>query len=246
MSIVEVKNVSLLYKNTKYQALKNLNLEIEENKISLLLGPSGSGKSTLSRCLSLLEQSYTGGVYFQGTEIRSLPLRERIALVGFVSQGFDLFKNKTILENCVEPQTMVLRRSRHKSLEKALYLLNDLGLAHVVDKYPQHISGGQKQRVAICRALCLESRLVIMDEPSSALDPVSTAELAQLILKLNKEFKMTFVISTHDMTFAGQVFDQVFYLKNGCLKFNVHRKNIQMKNDSLKQFIASKITAGVL
>ena len=171
MGLIHGKNVKLTYDFSGTNILRGIDFEIEHGETSLFLGPSGSGKSSLAKCIAQLEQRYSGHIYFDNTDLKSLKKSAVVRKIGYVSQTFDLFKNKTILNNCIDPQRIVLKSSYEEAFEKAKSLLIELDVFHLANRFPNEISGGQKQRVAICRALCMDSKVMLMDEPNSALDP---------------------------------------------------------------------------
>ena len=214
MSLIAGKNLSLKYPNSQQWALENINFEIPQGRVTLFLGKSGSGKTSLLRCIANLNTNYTGEICFNGKPIQQLSKQDRVRAIGFVAQHLNLFAHKTVFENCVEPQKLVLGRSLEEAQAKASELLGSLEIAHLSNRKPHELSGGQQQRVAIARALCMDAQALLLDEPTSALDPESTAKLRD-ILKILLQKGVSVAISTHDMSFARSIFDRGYFMESG-------------------------------
>lgn len=199
------------------EALRDINLEIDEGEIVCLIGPSGSGKSTLCRCIHGLEKADQGSIYLDDEKMdpkNTAKYYEQRKKMGFVFQHFNLFNNKTVLENCMLAQTTVAGRSKEEAEKTAMELLTRVGLADKRDEYPSKLSGGQKQRVAIARALCMNPEVMLFDEPTSALDPEMIKEVLDVMKDLGAQ-GMTMVVVTHEMNFARKVADRVIFLDGG-------------------------------
>jgi len=181
-----------------------------------VIGPSGSGKSTFLRCLNMLEDITEGNVYIEGIELtdKNTNIYEIRTEVGMVFQHFNLFPHLSVLENIMLAPTKVRNKSKEASKDKALQLLNKVGLADKANKYPDSLSGGQKQRVAIARALAMEPKIMLFDEPTSALDPEMVGEVLEVMKQLARE-GMTMVVVTHEMGFAREVGDRVIFMDQG-------------------------------
>ena len=196
--------------------LNNLSLAVPEHTATALIGASGSGKSTLLRCINLLESIDDGQIFLDGDEI-SDPLinvddvRRRL---GMVFQSFNLFPHKTVLENITLSPIMVHGKSKDEANTAAMELLKRFDLSDKADQYPDRLSGGQQQRVAIIRSLAVNPRLLLLDEVTSALDPVLVNEVLSAVRDLKSD-GMTMVLATHEMGFATQVADEVCYLESG-------------------------------
>ena len=203
--MLELKNISKKFKDR--QILENFNLTVEENKILAIVGPSGGGKTTLLRMLAGLEKIDSGEIIYNG---ESLPIDEleKRNLLGFVFQDFQLFPHLTVLENLVLSPIKTMNMSKNDAEEKALTLLDKLGLDKQVNSYPISLSGGQKQRVALARAMMIDPKIVGYDEPTSALDPELRLEVEKLILK-NRELGITQIVVTHDLQFAENIADSI-------------------------------------
>ena len=203
--MLELKNISKKFKDR--QILENFNLTVEENKILAIVGPSGGGKTTLLRMLAGLEKIDSGEIIYNG---ESLPIDEleKRNLLGFVFQDFQLFPHLTVLENLVLSPIKTMNMSKNDAEEKALTLLDKLGLDKQVNSYPISLSGGQKQRVALARAMMIDPKIIGYDEPTSALDPELRLEVEKLILK-NRELGITQIVVTHDLQFAENISDSI-------------------------------------
>lgn len=194
--------------------LKSIDFEIAKGRITSFIGRSGSGKTTLLKCICNLINDYSGRIVLNKKDIRNFSTDQRVKHIGFVTQHFDLFPNMTVLQNCMHPQVQVLKKTKEKSFDKAIAVLESLSIKELQDKYPANISGGQKQRVAIARALCLEPELLLFDEPTSALDPESTNSFRDLLKDLVKN-NITVALCSHDMPFVRSFLDIVYFMENG-------------------------------
>ena len=196
--------------------LNDLSLAVPEHTATALIGASGSGKSTLLRCINLLESIDDGQIFLDGDEI-SDPLinvddvRRRL---GMVFQSFNLFPHKTVLENITLSPIKVHGKSKDEANIAAMELLKRFDLSDKADQYPDRLSGGQQQRVAIIRSLAVNPRLLLLDEVTSALDPVLVNEVLSAVRDLKSD-GMTMVLATHEMGFATQVADEVCFLESG-------------------------------
>ncbi|MFY0735689.1 amino acid ABC transporter ATP-binding protein [Aurantimonas sp. NFXS3] len=202
----------------KFEALKDIDLEVAAGEVVVLLGPSGSGKSTLIRCINLLEQCDAGDVVVDGTRVeagrRLQSVRQEVAMV---FQAFNLFPNHTVLDNVALGPVRVRGLSWQESRARARRLLERVGIAEQAEKYPVQLSGGQQQRVGIARALAMEPRILLFDEPTSALDPEMVGEVLDVIKGLAGE-GVTMMLVTHEMGFARQVADRIVFMEAGEIK----------------------------
>ena len=199
------------------RALHDINLTVNDGEIVSLIGPSGSGKSTLCRCIHGLEKPESGTITLDGEimdpkdKANYARLRKKM---GFVFQHFNLFNNKTVLDNCSLAQVAVAGKTREEADKTSMELLGRVGLADKKDEFPSRLSGGQKQRVAIARALCMNPEIMLFDEPTSALDPEMIKEVLEVMKRLG-EAGMTMIVVTHEMGFARKVGNRVVFLDGG-------------------------------
>ena len=213
--MIKVEHLDKTFGSLK--ALHDINLQVNQGDIISLIGPSGSGKSTLLRCIHGLEKADSGNIYLNGElmnpadKAKYTELRKKM---GFVFQHFNLFNNKTVLENCMLAQITVAGKSPQDAEATAMDYLEKVGLSDKRDAYPSKLSGGQKQRVAIARALCMHPELMLFDEPTSALDPEMIKEVLEVMKELGRH-GMTMIVVTHEMGFARKVGNRVVFLENG-------------------------------
>ncbi len=212
--MISIRSVSKWYGT--FQVLAECSTEVKKGEVVVVCGPSGSGKSTLIKCVNGLEPFQKGEVVVDGVPVgdpkTDLPkLRSR---VGMVFQHFELFPHMTVTENLTLGQVKVLRRAPEAALEKAMTLLDRVGLRDQAGKFPGNLSGGQQQRVAIARALCMDPIAMLFDEPTSALDPEMINEVLDVMVELATE-GMTMMVVTHEMGFAKRVAHRVIFMDEG-------------------------------
>ncbi|HEM3663267.1 TPA: amino acid ABC transporter ATP-binding protein [Streptococcus suis] len=207
--MLELRNLSKRFEDK--QIFSNYDLVIPEGKIVAIVGQSGGGKTTLLRMLAGLESIDSGTLIYNGQE---LPLEElgKRHLLGFVFQDFQLFPHLSVLENLVLSPMKTQNMSRSEAEDKALKLLDTLGLANHATAYPFSLSGGQKQRVALARAMMIDPEIIGYDEPTSALDPELRKEVEKLILE-NRATGITQIVVTHDMQFAENIADEIIKIE---------------------------------
>lgn len=227
-SLIQVKDLKKHYHGDKIKALDGVTVDIEFGDVVVVIGPSGSGKSTFLRSLNLLEEPTGGAIYFEGIDITKKKYKDEngktVKLdvdhlrqkMGMVFQHFNLFPHMTILENMTLAPIKVKKMSKAEAEEKALMLLDRVGLKDRANDYPIQLSGGQKQRVAIVRALAMEPDVMLFDEPTSALDPEMVGEVLDVMKSLAKE-GMTMVVVTHEMGFAREVGNRILFMADGLL-----------------------------
>ncbi|MGH4122602.1 MAG: amino acid ABC transporter ATP-binding protein [Clostridium sp.] len=242
--MINIQNLHKSFGNN--EILKGIDLKIVRGETTIVIGPSGSGKTTLLRCMNLLEIPSSGTIRVGDNELtfgenknptdkEVLTLRKN---TGMVFQGFHLFPHMTVVENIMEGLVTVLKQSKKVAHDKALSLLEKVGLSEKCDSYPHELSGGQGQRVAIARAMAIEPSVLLFDEPTSALDP----ELAAEVLKVMKELSlegMTMVVVTHNMSFAREVGDNIIFMDKGLIidKGTPNQILSETKNARIKQFL---------
>jgi glutamate transport system ATP-binding protein len=196
--------------------LKDISLTVNKGDVVVVIGPSGSGKSTLCRAINRLETIDTGSIAIDGKPLpeEGKELAKLRADVGMVFQSFNLFAHKTVLQNVMLGQTNVRKRSKKAAEDRAMELLERVGVANQAGKMPSQLSGGQQQRVAIARALAMDPKVMLFDEPTSALDPEMINEVLDVMVGLAKE-GMTMVVVTHEMGFARKAGDRVLFMADG-------------------------------
>ena len=196
--------------------LKGVDLQIHQGEALAIIGPSGGGKSTFLRCLNLLEEPDDGDVIFEGQKInqKGTDVDKYRQKMGMVFQHFNVFPHMTVKENITLAPVLLKKKTPAEADQKALYLLDRIGLLDKKDEYPRKLSGGQKQRLAIVRALAMEPDVMLFDEPTSALDPEMVGEVLSVIRTLVKD-GMTTVIVTHEMGFAREVSDRIIFISDG-------------------------------
>ncbi len=239
---MNLKIENLLKQFAKLDVIKDINIDIQNVKSIGIIGPSGGGKSTLLRLISGLESITEGNITINKHLLTNEDKKQSLEFhknIGVVSQQYNLFPHLAALRNI----TIVLEKVHGKSLEeanvKALHLFEKFGLIEHKDKKPYQLSGGQKQRIAIIRALAIDAELIMLDEPTAALDPILTLEVLEMIMTLKKEEK-EFIIVTHEMGFARNVADYILYMDDGKILEHGCANEIfeNPKTDELKSFLS--------
>ena len=212
--MIKISHLSKKFGNL--EVLKDINLDIEEGEVVCIIGPSGSGKSTFLRCINQLESPSGGIVEYEGKNLldKKCDIRKFREEVGMVFQRFNLFPLKTVAENVIMAPVLTKHMNKEEAHEKALELLDKVGLKDKADVYPSTLSGGQQQRVAIARALAMEPKALLFDEPTSALDPELIGEVLNVMRQLAEE-GMTMLVVTHEMNFARHVSNRVVFMEGG-------------------------------
>lgn len=215
MYMIEAANITKKFNDLV--VFENISVSVKKGEVLVIIGPSGSGKSTFLRCLNHLEVINSGKITIENSELDGSDkkaLRNTILKMGMVFQGFNLFPHMTVLQNIMEGPITVKKESKKDAYNKAMLLLNKVGLTDKVDYYPSKLSGGQKQRVAIARALAMNPDIMLFDEPTSALDPELVGEVLSVMKELAAE-GMTMIVVTHEMGFAKEVADRVIFMDGG-------------------------------
>jgi len=243
--VIELRGVTKAYGDTP--VLRGIDLAVHEHRAVVLIGASGSGKSTLLRCADLLEEIDDGDVLVDGrviTEpgVRPLATRRRL---GMVFQAFNLFPHLTVLENVTLAPVRVHGATKAEARDRGRELLARFGLEGREDEYPDRLSGGQQQRVAIVRAIATRPRALLLDEITSALDPLLVGEVLEVVRELKRE-GMTMVITTHEMQFAREVADQVCFLHEGRIVERGTPADVlgAPQHDETRRFLARLLSAG--
>lgn len=198
--------------------LKDINLDVERGQVVVVLGPSGSGKSTLCRTINRLETIDSGTIAIDGETLPSegRELAQLRSDVGMVFQSFNLFAHKTIIQNVTLAPMKVRKVDKAQAHDRAMKLLERVGVANQAEKYPAQLSGGQQQRVAIARSLAMDPKVMLFDEPTSALDPEMINEVLAVMTSLARE-GMTMVVVTHEMGFARRAANRVVMMADGAI-----------------------------
>lgn len=217
--MLEVLDIHKKFDNI--EVLKGVDVKVEKGDVIAILGPSGSGKTTLLRCINFLENAERGTMTFDGEKYNFGKVKRKdIAAIrrktAFVFQNYNLFLNKTALQNVTEGLIVARKMPRQQADEIGRKMLDKVGLSDKYDAYPHHLSGGQQQRVAIARALATEPEIIFFDEPTSALDPELTGEVLNVMQQLAAE-GMTMLVVTHEMEFARNVSNKVMFMEDGVI-----------------------------
>ncbi len=227
-SLIQVTDLKKYYNKGTIKALDGITVDINRGDVMVVIGPSGSGKSTFLRSLNLLEEPTGGSIIFDGVDITKkktmgpdgkmvkVDIDKHRQKMGMVFQHFNLFPHMTIMDNMTLAPIQVKHMDKAAAEEKALALLDRVGLKDRAGAYPIQLSGGQKQRIAIVRALMMEPEVMLFDEPTSALDPEMVGEVLEVMKELAQE-GMTMVVVTHEMGFAREVGNRVLFMADGQL-----------------------------
>jgi len=237
--IIELKNVSKWF--DKFQALKDVNLEVNQQEKIVICGPSGSGKSTLIRCINRLEEHQEGQIIVDGKEMSedTKDIEKIRAEVGMVFQQFNLFPHLSILDNCTLAPIWVKKMPKKQAEELAMENLKRVQIDDQAKKFPGQLSGGQQQRCALARALCMKPKIMLFDEPTSALDPEMIKEVLDAMVDLAKA-GMTMIVVTHEMGFAKEVADSMIFMDEGKIVEKAKTKDFfaNPKSDRTKLFLS--------
>ena len=214
--ILEVRHLSKSFGS--HEVLKDIGFTVRSGDVTSIIGASGSGKSTLLRCINLLETPTSGEILFHGQDVTAPRFNATAyrSKVGMVFQSFNLFKNMTVLKNCMVGQIKVLKKSKEEARENAMKYLEQVGMAPYINAKPRQLSGGMQQRVAIARALAMEPEILLFDEPTSALDPEMVGEVLSVMRDL-AQGGMTMLVVTHEMAFARDVSSHVVFMADGVI-----------------------------
>lgn len=215
--LIQVDNLHKAF--GEHEVLKGISTTISKGEVVAIIGPSGCGKSTFLRSLNRLEESTSGSISFEGTDITDddVDINEIREKIGMVFQQFNLFPNMTVKENIMLAPVKRGKLTKEEASQKADELLKRIGLADKADAYSPMLSGGQKQRIAIARALAMNPDVMLFDEPTSALDPEMVGEVLELMKELAQD-GMTMVVVTHEMGFAREVANRVLFFNDGMIQ----------------------------
>ena len=250
MSIIKTENICKSFGSV--EVLKNVSLTVDPGEVVVIIGPSGAGKSTFLRSLNRLEKTTSGKIWIDDKLVEDrvnghnqvkMHQKERAAILlemGMVFQRFNLFPHKTALQNVMLAPMTVKHVPEKDAREKAVKLLEQVGLGDKLDAYPAKLSGGQQQRVAIARALAMEPKIMLFDEPTSALDPELVGDVLAVMKKLAED-GMTMLVVTHEMGFAREVADRVVFMYDGVVLEEGTPQEIftAPKHERTRQFLQS-------
>lgn len=200
--------------------LKGIDFQAETGEVIVVIGSSGMGKSTFLRCLNYIERPEKGIIEIDDAKVNAekcteKEIRQLRLKTSMVFQNYNLFKNKTVLENIMLPMTSVQKLEKDEAKKKALQYLEQVGLMDKINEYPSRLSGGQQQRVGIARALAVNPKLILLDEPTSSLDPKLVHGILNILRNLANEHKRTMIIVTHEMGFARDIADRIVFMDDG-------------------------------
>lgn len=248
--MIKINNLHKSFENL--HVLKGIDFTAETGEVIAILGPSGMGKSTFLRCLNFIERPDTGTIEIDGIKVdvdncTEKDIKNLRMKTSMVFQTYNVFKNKTVLQNVMLPMTSVQKMDNIEAEKKALEYLEQVGLIDKINEYPSRLSGGQQQRVGIARAIAVEPKVILFDEPTSSLDPELVNGILDIIRRLARKHNQTMIIVTHEMRFAQEVADRILFLDEGIIMEEGSPKEFftNPKNERTKQFlrqIACEIT----
>lgn len=214
--MISGKQISLKFKkqNASSFVLQNVSFELKKGRITTFMGPSGAGKTSLLKCIANLHTNYEGEISYKGSPLKSIGHAERASLLGFVLQQYHLFPHLNVMENCTYALVQNLKCNHEMAQTKTKEMLQLLDIEQYSSSYPSQLSGGQQQRVAIARALVLQPQVLLLDEPTAALDPESKKNFEMLLFDLHHR-GFTIALSSHDMPFIKKILDSVYFMEQG-------------------------------
>ena len=231
--MIEIKNLTKSY--DKKCILKNINLKINDNEQVSIIGKSGCGKSTLLRCIARLEKIDKGQILIDNENVNNI--KKFYNKVGMVFQSFNLFENMTVLENLIIAPVKLKIQTKDEAIKLAKGYLKEINLENKINEYPKNLSGGEKQRVAIIRALMEKPKILLLDEPTSSLDPQMKKEVLELISKL-KDYNMTIIVVSHELNFVKDFSSRIIFVDNKKIISDDNVKNtFASENEVIKNFL---------
>ena len=240
--MIQIKDLKVKFEKT--EVLKGINLNIKKGEVVALIGPSGTGKSTLLRCLNYLTKPTSGTITIDNftldtEKVTNKDIHNLRRKTAMVFQNYNLLKNKTAIENIMEPMITVQKINKKQAYDKAMKLIDKVGLRDKKDNYPRELSGGQQQRIGIARAMAVSSDVILFDEPTSSLDPELVGEVLNVIEDLALSHNKTMIIVTHEMQFAREIADRMIFLENGVVAGEGTPEEIfkNCKNERIQKFI---------
>jgi polar amino acid transport system ATP-binding protein len=247
MPFLEIRDVHKSYGHV--EVLKGVSLNVERHEVVCLIGASGSGKSTLLRCVNALEEINAGDIRIDGDTVSGagVDLNRLRRDVGIVFQSYNLFPHMSVLENITLAPTRIGRISKTEARDRAMQLLESVGMSDKAKAFPDRLSGGQQQRVAIVRALAMQPRVLLLDEITAALDPELVGDVLEIVREL-AHGGLTMLLATHEMGFAREVATQVCFLDNGSILERGKAKDIfeNPREERTQQFLSRVVQAGRL
>lgn len=223
-----------------FEVLKDINLTIKQGEVVVIVGRSGAGKSTLLRCINRLEDISSGELVVNGHQVhqKGLDVNRFRQEIGMVFQQFNLYPHKTVLDNITLAPIKVLKLSYEEAKNRAVQLLEKVGIGEKINAFPDQLSGGQQQRVAIARALAMQPAIMLFDEPTSALDPEMTGEVQNVMEQLAKD-GMTMVVVTHEMSFARDVASRIILMDSGTIEEDLFAQEFfgHSQSERVRQFL---------
>lgn len=231
--MIEIKNLTKSY--DKKCILKNINLKINDNEQISIIGKSGCGKSTLLRCIARLEKIDKGQILIDNENINDI--KNFYNKVGMVFQSFNLFENMSVLENLIIAPVKLKMYSKKEAIKLAKNYLKEINLENKINEYPKNLSGGEKQRVAIIRALMEKPKILLLDEPTSSLDPQMKKEVLELVTKL-KDYNMTIIVVSHELNFVKDFSSRIIFVDNKTiLSDDTVEGTFNNDNETIKNFL---------
>jgi len=247
MAFLEVREVHKYYGQN--EVLKGVSLNVERHEVVCLIGASGSGKSTLLRCVNALEEINSGEIRIDGDTVTGAGVDLNVLRrdVGIVFQSYNLFPHMSVIENITLAPTRIDGLPRKEARDRAMSLLDSVGMGEKADAYPDSLSGGQQQRVAIVRALAMQPRVMLLDEITAALDPELVGDVLQIVRELARG-GLTMLLATHEMGFAKEVASQVCFLDNGLILEHGTAQDIfeNPREERTQQFLSRVVQSGRL
>ncbi len=231
--MIEIKNLTKSY--DKKCILKNINLKINDNEQISIIGKSGCGKSTLLRCIARLEKIDNGQILIDNENVNNI--KKFYNKVGMVFQSFNLFENMSVLENLIIAPVKLKMQTKKEAIKLAKNYLKEINLENKINEYPKNLSGGEKQRVAIIRALMEKPKILLLDEPTSSLDPQMKKEVLELVSKL-KDYNMTIIVVSHELNFVKDFSSRIIFVDNKTiLSDNTVEGTFNSENETIKNFL---------
>ena len=242
--MIQVNNITKSFDGV--QVLNDVSITFEEGKTNLIIGQSGSGKTVLLKCIVGLHEIDTGEILFDNEDFSKMNFKQRKAIrkeIGMVFQGGALFDSASVEENIMYPLDMFTNQAREEKLDRVYFCLQKVKIENAGKKYPSELSGGMRKRVAIARAIALNPKYLLCDEPNSGLDPKTSIVVDNLIKEITNEFKMTTIINTHDMNSVVEIGDQVVFINKGVKSWEGSSEDIFISdNKDMNDFVfASKL-----